>query len=84
VVAAMNRQPRQRRTRSPHIFVGAVSGSLPDRQDVLGQRAHLVEALQGQRMVGEESQPGPGAAQLADGAQQGAIPGNPQAAARQS
>ncbi|MBK1705623.1 hypothetical protein CKO40_13925 [Halochromatium glycolicum] len=29
-----------------------------DAQDVLGQRAHLVEAPQGQRMVGEESQPG--------------------------
>jgi len=54
------------------------------QKPLLGPRAHLVEALQGQRMVGEESQPGPGAAQLADGAQQGAIPGNPQAAARQS
>ncbi len=45
VVVVRNRQAGWVRTRSPRIAVSTGGRGLPDRQDVLGQRAHLVEAL---------------------------------------
>ena len=82
VVVVPNRQAGRVRTRSPRTAVSTGDRRLPDRQDVLGQRAHLLKALQGLRMVGEESQPGSGAAQLADGAQHRGMRRNQQLVAR--